>query len=420
MVTTSQIWTQRYAPQTPAEVLGNPSAVKAVDQYVANFGKPTSKTKALILTGSPGTGKTATVQVIAKKYNLDLFEVNASDVRNKENISHLVGTVAMKQSLVSKKGTIILIDEVDGISGVQDRGGIGALISIIKDTNNPIIMTANDISDQKFSTLKRNALEVKYKSIHEATIAKLLQKICKSEKITYDEKVLSRISSNAKGDLRAAINDLQSVAEGKSSLSIDDLDNLHQIRDEEKSIFEALKIIFSEQDLNVIQKTLWQVDMSTRDFGVFMQRINEIIPEHMHEPEELATAYEALSKADMIWGHIQRTAEKSVWRLFPYFSLLLSAGVSLARTKSPYHFVNYYHIFPRFFFQNIGKLRKGDMASIGEKIRIKTAVGISQAIEEYLPFLSIIFQQNADKAEKLSAYFKFDKKEQRFIKNFWK
>jgi replication factor C large subunit len=160
--------------------------------------------------------------------------------------------------------------------------------------------------------------------------------------------------------------------------------------------------------------------MTTRDFGLFMQRINEIIPEHMHEPEEIATAYNALSKADMIWGHIQRKAEKSVWRLFPYFSLELSAGVSLARTKSPFHFVNYYKLFPRFFFQNIGKLRRGDMASIGEKIRTKTGIRISQAVKEYLPFLSIIFQHNPKEAIKLSTYFDFNKKEQRFIKKFWK
>ncbi|MHA1263775.1 MAG: replication factor C large subunit [Candidatus Helarchaeota archaeon] len=416
----SKIWTQKYVPKKVNEIVGNPSAVKKVDEYLANFHKKGTQPKAIVLVGPPGTGKTATVYVMAEKYNYDLFEINASDVRNKDKINRIVGTAAMKHTIKDKKRTIILVDEMDGISGVQDRGGIGALINIIKNTRNPLILTANDLSDQKFKTLKRHVLEVKYKVIQVGTIAKVLKRICKLENIECEENAIKQLSENAKGDLRAAINDLQSVAEGKKSLKLEDLENLHQIRDEEKTIFEALHVIFRRRNIEEIQKTLWQVDMSTRDFGLFMQRINEIIPEHMQDPEELANAFNALSKADIMWGRIQRKAEKNIWRLFPYFSMELSAGVSLARTKTPFHFVNYYRIFPRFFFQNIGKLVRGDMASIGQKIRTKTHVSISQAIMEYLPFLSIIFQYNPNEAQKLSAYFEFDKKEQRFIKNFWK
>ncbi|NVM28625.1 MAG: replication factor C large subunit [Candidatus Helarchaeota archaeon] len=420
MATQSEIWTQKYFPEKEGEIVGNPSAVKRINEFLASYRRKTSKDKAIVLVGPPGTGKTAAVYVLATKYNFDLFEINASDVRNQAKIKRIVGTAAMKKSIKGNLGTIILVDEVDGISGMQDRGGIGALIKIIKDTRNPIILTANDLSDQKFSTLKRNVQQVKFKSIQKNTISKTLKKICKQENIEHDDRVLMQISENAKGDLRAAINDLQSVAEGKSSLSIDDLENLHQIRDEEKTLFEALRVIFKEQNVRTIQKILWQVDLSTRDFGLLMQRINELIPEHMHEPEEIAAAYRALSNADIIWGRIQRKAEKSIWKLFPYFSLELSAGVSLARTKSPYHFVNYYSIFPRFFFQNLSKLRRGDMASIGAKIRNKLQIGISKAVAEYLPFLSMIYQHNPEMAKRIGAYFNFDKKEDQFIKSFWK
>ena len=260
---------------------------------------------------------------MAEKYEYDLFEINASDIRNKEKIKRIVGTAAVKKSIKNKKGTIILVDEVDGLSGQQDRGGVGAIIKIIKETKNPIILTANDLSHKKFNTLKRNIKQIKFKTIQKTTAAKVLQRICDAEQIECDDNVLLQISENAKGDLRAAINDLQSVATGKKELRLEDLENLHQIRDEDKDIFEALRVIFREQDIKTIQRILWQVNISTRDFGLLIQRINEIIPEHMHEPEELAAAYQALSTADIVWGRIQRRAEKSIWRLFPYFSLEL-------------------------------------------------------------------------------------------------
>lgn len=414
------LWNLKYIPKTENDIVGNPSAVKAVNDFLQNFGKPSSKDKAIILLGPPGSGKTSTVYVFAAKYKYDLLEINASDFRNEEAIRRNVGTAAMRQSITTKKRTIILVDEVDGISGVQDRGGLGALNKIIKDTKNPLILTANDISDQKFSTLKRAIKQVKFQSIKKPTIEKVLQTICENENIQYDDKVLGQISENASGDLRAAINDLQSVAEGKTQLTIDDLSNLHQLRDEEKTVFEALGIIFREKHIKEIQKVLWQLDISTRDFGILMQRINEIIPEHMKDPEELANAFHALSCADITWSQIQRKAEKEIWRLFPYFSLELSAGVSLARTKTPFHFVNYYSLFPRFFFQNLGKLRRGDLAVIGEKIRNKCHLSISKAVVEYLPFLSLIYQHNPTAAKKLSDYFDFDNKQEKFIKNMWK
>ncbi len=430
MVTQSLLWTQKYMPTSEKEIVGNPTAVKNVDNYIRNFRKSTlkegtskkdtSKKNAIILIGPPGTGKTATVYVMARKFNYDLMELNASDFRNEQMIKRKIGITAMEKSITGKKKTIILVDEVDGISGVQDRGGIGAIIKIIKETRNPIILTANDISDQKFTTLKRYVKQIKFQPIKKQTILKVLQKICQKENVTYDDKILEQLSENAKGDLRAAINDLQSVAEGKNHITIDDIKNLHQLRDEEKTIFEALKIIFRERNIETIQKTLWQLNISTREFGLLMQRINEIIPEHMKDPEELANAFLALSNADIVWGRIQRKREKDIWRLFPYFSIELAAGVSLARTETPYHFVNYYTAFPRFFFQNLGKLRRGDLAGIGEKIRTRCHLSISKAISEYLPFFSIIYQKNPKMAEKLSKYFNFDKKEDRFLKNFWK
>ncbi len=420
MVVESALWTEKFAPQNEKEIVGNPSAVKQVKDYLTNFDMKSEKNKAIILIGPPGTGKTATVHVLAAKFDYDVLEINASDFRNEKILQRTVGTAAMKKSIKAKKGTVILVDEVDGISGREDRGGVGALIKIIKKTRNPIILTANDISDQKFSTLKRTVKAVKFKSIQKSTIQKVLQRICKEENIEYDEKILGQISENVKGDLRAAINDLQSVAQGKALISIDNLENLHQIRDEETSLFEALKIIFKEQDLKEIQKTLWQLDIPVRDFGLLIQRMDEIIPAHMEDPEELADAFDALSRADIVWNRIQTVKAEGIWKLFPYFSLELSAGVSFARKKTPFHFVNYYSKYPRFFFQNIGKLKRGVMASIGEKIRIKCHLSISNAIAEYLPYLSIIYQHNSELAGKLTKYFAFDKKEEHFLKNFWK
>ena len=54
------------------------------------------------------------------------------------------------------RGKIILIDEVDAISGNEDRGGVQALNKILENTSFPIIMTTNDLNHDKIKELKNH------------------------------------------------------------------------------------------------------------------------------------------------------------------------------------------------------------------------------------------------------------------------
>ncbi|MFX1513059.1 MAG: AAA family ATPase, partial [Promethearchaeota archaeon] len=109
--------------------------------------------KALLLEGPPGVGKTALVEALAQDFNLELIEFNASDTRNQERIRTLL-TVTSKTRPLNEtfKGQLLLMDEVDGLSGNEDRGGAGALIKIIQQTRIPLILTAN-VYDRKLQTL---------------------------------------------------------------------------------------------------------------------------------------------------------------------------------------------------------------------------------------------------------------------------
>lgn len=53
------------------------------------------------------------------------------------------------------------MDEVDGC-GSSDRGGIAALIRIIKNTRTPIICIANDHSSRKIMSLMNHCYDVRF------------------------------------------------------------------------------------------------------------------------------------------------------------------------------------------------------------------------------------------------------------------
>src|SRR3989344_1181590 len=107
---------EKYRPSSLKEVIGNQVTLMKLRKAV-------SEKKPVLLYGLTGTGKTSAVQALAKDLNYELIEVNASDTRNKDSIHSVIGSAASQMSLFSK-GKIILIDEVDGLSGQKDRGGI--------------------------------------------------------------------------------------------------------------------------------------------------------------------------------------------------------------------------------------------------------------------------------------------------------
>ncbi|MHA1383141.1 MAG: replication factor C large subunit [Candidatus Helarchaeota archaeon] len=409
------IWTDKYAPKDLKQIVGNPSATKKLEDFIKNW-SPKNKIKGMLLVGPPGVGKTLSAHVLTLS-GFDLIELNASDIRNKDAINRIVGSASTEGTLLPNKRRIILFDEIDGISGVQDRGGVGAIKEILAKTKIPVIMTANDLYNQKITSIRnsKDVEVVKFKRINVNSIRKVLQNICEKENIKTEEGVLNALAENAKGDLRAAILDLQAIAQGKDSLEMDDLGKINLYRNREKQLADSLAIIFRESDPYKIREA---VDQADTDWGLFLQWINECIPDHMKDDQELLNAFDSLSRADIYYGRIRRKAEKAVWALLPYLIELMSLGVSFSRIKTPYKYIRYFQKFPRFFFQNVGKFNRGNLALVAMKIRNKCHVSIERATNDFIPYLHVIFNNNRKQQKKFVEWFGFETKEVQFIKKY--
>ena len=134
--------------------------------------------RSLLIHGPPGVGKTTTVRILAKELNYDVLELNASDQRNKAQIESMLNdlsqlslsiksainhsnkTVDLTEASAVKK-TLIVMDEVDGVGG-GDRGGLSALLLVVKKTKVPIVLIANDRGDRRIQTLAFHSYEVKF------------------------------------------------------------------------------------------------------------------------------------------------------------------------------------------------------------------------------------------------------------------
>jgi len=162
--------TEKYAPKKHSEIIGQEEAVKNLISCIKND-------KHALVIGASGTGKTSSIFAIARELNYEVIELNSSDFRSKRKIGEIVGNSVRQQSLFSRK-KLILIDELEGLSGQKDRGCLSEVEKLIDESVFPIILISNKL-DRKLSRLKKRCNLVKFSRPDYKLILSYLKEICK-------------------------------------------------------------------------------------------------------------------------------------------------------------------------------------------------------------------------------------------------
>ncbi|MEK6923164.1 MAG: AAA family ATPase, partial [Nanoarchaeota archaeon] len=135
-------WVKKYSPKKTSEVIGQYENIKKLYIFASQF--PRVRKRAIIVYGGSGVGKTSAAYALANELNWEIVELNASDLRNEQSVISVLGSAAKQASLFGNK-KLILVDEIDGMYGLKDRGGVGAVIDVIKESKYPIVITANNV-----------------------------------------------------------------------------------------------------------------------------------------------------------------------------------------------------------------------------------------------------------------------------------
>ncbi len=394
-------WAELYRPTNLGQVVGNESAVDTLREWFDSW-TPKVNRKVALLHGPAGTGKTSSVFALAQERGYELVEMNASDTRNKDAILRIAGSSAKEGTLIggAKGKRILLIDEVDGIAGREDRGGVKSLVDVIAEASVPIICTANDAYDQKLKALRKVSKVIAYYPVQKEAILKVLKKIGREQKFELAAESLDFLAENAQGDLRSAINDLEGTVLQIKSGKITDIELLQTSRDQSKDIQKALVDLFNSQDFNKGKQSIDGVKMNYDELLLWIFE-----NAYMHtSKKQLANMYDTIASADRFLGRIMRRQD---WKLLAYFFDLVSGGVAVEVDKPSKQIQQY--IFP----QKIGMYAQTMFSralrdSIASSMAEKTHVSKTAATTDSMFLVKEVLNGNIGDAAQMAYWLELD------------
>jgi replication factor C subunit 1 len=262
--------------------------------------------KCALLSGPPGIGKTTTAQVVCKEAGYTFVEFNASDSRSKKLLDMVLGNFFFqfeflgffvshnsKEKLINlflfcsfffkgescdnksldnffkrdkqpaqksnnQENHCIIMDEVDGMAGNEDRGGIQELISIIKQSKIPVICICNDRQHIKIRSLANYCFDLRFYKPGLQQIRAALMSVCFKEAIKITPDVLDQIIVGANYDIRQCLNNLSMWSSTSKNLNAQSskADIEKAVKDIRMNPFEACKQTFSAPEPNKPAKSI--------------------------------------------------------------------------------------------------------------------------------------------------------------------
>lgn len=236
----SLLWVDKYKPTKTKQIIGQQgdrSALKKLTAWLQNWyenhsgnkkhAKPSpwaknddgAYFKAALLSGPPGIGKTTMAHLVSNELGFDIVEFNASDTRSKkllhQEITELLSSKSLVGYFISSSGNhqtsskhVLIMDEVDGMAGNEDRGGVQELIQLIKSTRIPIICMCNDRNHPKIRSLANYCYDLRVMKPRLEQIKGAMMSVCYKEGLKIPADSLNDIICGTNYDVRQILHSL--------------------------------------------------------------------------------------------------------------------------------------------------------------------------------------------------------------------
>ena len=279
-------WLELYKPKSLKDLKTNIKEVENAINWIENYKKKKSVPKVLFIIGDTGTGKTLLGELLLKDYNYQKIELNSTDVRSQKKIGDFLIKSLTYRNVVDmfEEGNApigLLIDEIDTICKLSDKGGFTEFLNILKQNEkfetlkkniaekkkvkktkilvdnyiklyNPIICTSNNINDKKITELKKYSEIINLSRPSNEEMYIIIDNLYNlhNQKIENDVKLI--LSEYAQGDIRRLIillEDLHYFSKGNiiTKQMFEKFQKTYSEKEEDIQLIDATKLLITKK-----------------------------------------------------------------------------------------------------------------------------------------------------------------------------
>jgi len=205
-------WIEKYRPTTFSQIVGNQETVSRLAVFARDGNVPN-----IIIAGPPGVGKTTTIlclarQLLGPSFKEGVMELNASNDRGIDVVRNKIKMFAQqKVTLPSGKHKVIILDEADSMTEAAQQA-LRRTMELYSSTTR--FALACNSSEKIIEPIQSRCAMLRYSKLSDAQVLANVLEVCKSESVEYSDDGLEAIVFTAQGDMRQALNNLQSTHEG--------------------------------------------------------------------------------------------------------------------------------------------------------------------------------------------------------------
>lgn len=272
-------WVEKYRPHTLDDIVGNEDTIARLKQIAIHGNMPN-----MIISGLPGIGKTTSIHCLARELlgpdlisqGSAVLELNASDDRGIDIVRNQIKQFAQKKIHLSQgRHKIIILDEADSMTA----GAQQALRRTMElYSNSTRFAFACNQSNKIIEPLQSRCAILRYNKLNDEQVLKRLMQIIESENVKYTNDGLEALIFTAEGDMRQAINNLQSTVAGYGLVNGE---NVFKIVDSPHPLI-VKKMLTSnslDESITILKHELWDKGYSAVDIVTTCFRVTKTLYE---------------------------------------------------------------------------------------------------------------------------------------------